>query len=143
MSAGSASSAPKGRALSVTANASPTDATAQLRPLVGVARIVGQARDGGGFWGDGDEIVAAKLLHVVVAQRLGERRDLEAHALEETVDVLGFDRRVVAFLVLGVLGGDAGHALAHMALHAGDAAAGDDRRPADGRRIRAQTQRLD
>ena len=61
---------------------------------------------------------------IVVAERQGERGDLPANAFQKSVDVAGLG--LVAGFVGRVLGGDAGGALADMALHTGDAAAGDD-----------------
>ena len=74
---------------------------------------------------------------------MGERRDLPAHAFQIAVDVARLDLGLVAFLMLGILGRDAGDAVADMALHAGNAAAGDDRRGAQGDGVGAQAQRLD
>ena len=59
------------------------------------------------------------------------------------MDVVRLRLRVVALLVLGVLGRDAGHALPDVALHAGDAPARDDGRGAECHRVRPQAQRLD
>ena len=59
------------------------------------------------------------------------------------MDVVRLRLRVVALLVLGVLGRDAGHALPDVALHAGDAPARDDGRGAECHRVRPEAQRLD
>ena len=59
------------------------------------------------------------------------------------MDVVRLGLRVVALLVLGVLGRDAGHALPDVALHAGDAPARDDGRGAECHRVRPEAQRLD
>ena len=59
------------------------------------------------------------------------------------MDVVRLRLRVVALLVLGVLGRDAGHALPDVALHAGDAPTRDDGQGAECHRVRPEAQRLD
>ena len=80
---------------------------------------------------------------IVVAERQGERGDLPADAFQKSVDVAGLQLGLVAGFVGRVLGGDAGDALADMALHAGDAAAGDDGGRAQGGGVGAKGQGLD
>jgi len=93
--------------------------------------------------GQRHQIVAIELAHVLVPQPLGDGGDLPADALQESVDVFCFHIGFVALFVLRVLGRDAGNALAHVALHAGDAAPGNEHRAAEGSRIGTQAQGFD
>ena len=92
---------------------------------------MGQAGDLGRFRGERDKVVPVESAEVGVPEGAGERRNLPAHAFEESMDVVRLGLRVVALLVLGVLGREAGHALPDVALHAGDAPARDDGRGAE------------